>query len=103
VDVDQERRALALRAVHLIEDIAVLAIREDAAAAIDHVLEQVVAQLVLGRERRPVETRAQVGERGDVEIAAGERGLVGELAPAAIILVLDAAIGLASGERSSCA
>jgi hypothetical protein len=55
VDVDQESGPLALGAVHLIEDVTIVAEGEEAAAALHHILEQIVAELVLGRERRPVE------------------------------------------------
>jgi hypothetical protein len=95
VNVDQESGPLALGAVHLIEDVTIVAEGEEAAAALHHILEQIVAELILGRELGAVEPRAQIGERGHVEVALGELGLVGELVPAAVILVLDTAIGLA--------
>ena len=95
VDVDQERRPVALGAVHLVEDVAIVAIGEERFRRGHRDTGTVVAELVVGRERGAVEALLQLGGEAAAKLALGERGFVGELVPLAVIGILDPAIGLA--------
>ena len=97
MDIDEEGRQLRLRPIHLVEDVAVLAEGEGAFAAHHHILKQVVGKLVGGREAGAVELALHRGEGAQVQLMLRDGGGVGEIAPNAVILVDDAAIGL--GQR----
>ena len=95
VDVDQKGRHLALRAVHLVEDIFILAEREQPLGARRLRVEQFEGQRFLRRQLRGVEARAHRGGSRLSQRVAGNLGVVARVVPLAVIGVADAAIGLA--------
>ncbi len=97
VDVDQEGGQLALRAVHLVEDIAIVAKRVERGAARGHGVEQSVAERILARQCGKLVIGAHGRRSGLQQILFALFGGGGEIAPATVILVADPAIGL--GQR----
>ena len=95
MDIDEEGRQLALRAAHLVENVVVIAIGEIARAALRHRVEQAVAQRILGRKVGDIELPShRLGRRLQQGFFALLRR-VGIVVPPAVILVANAAIGLA--------
>ena len=100
VDVDQERRKLALRAEHLVEDEAVAAKLVTACAALGHGIEEAITQRIFFRQRGKIEFGAHaVGGRLEQRFAA-HLCRVGHVVPARIVFVTDPAVGLA--HRREC-
>ncbi len=93
VDVDQEGGQLALRAVHLIEDVAEVAERKQRGGPIGLRQEQAIAERVLPFEICEVELLAQAARVILLQTFGADFGGIGDIAPSAVILVDDAAIG----------
>ena len=86
-----------MRAAHLVEDIAIVAKREQRRAALRHGIEQPIAERILARQLGKIIVGAHRRRGGLQQFFLARFGRVGEIAPAAVVLVADAAIGL--GER----
>ena len=99
VDVDEEGGKVALRAVHLVERVAIVAVGPEPLPPLDHLLEEREGEPGVGAQPRGREARPHLLERGDIRLIVGQRRRVAEVVPGAVILVADAAIGF--GHRVS--
>ena len=95
VDVNQEGWQFALRAVHLVKDIAIVIILKGRLIAFGALFKQAIRKAVFGRKLCWVKACTHFLERRARGIIGARLGCVGEIAPPAIVAVFYAAIGFA--------
>ena len=99
VDVDKERWQLALRAIHLVKDIAIIIICISGFAAFSSLFKQAVGQAIFGRKLGRVKTGAHFLQRRTLGFMRAHFAGGGKITPTAIIAVLDTAIGFAERRK----
>ena len=99
MNVDQERGQLALRAIHLVKDIAIVIIFKGGFATFGALFKQAVGQTVFRRKLGRVKAGAHFCERGTLGRICAHFASGGEIPPTAVIAVLDTTIGFAQRRK----
>ena len=100
MDIDQKSRDLALRAIHLVEDIAIIVIFVRRLMHVRPVFRKDETTGGFRAEFGRIEPRFRISERGTLCIVRPRRGSVRKIVPTAIIVILDPAKGFAQrGKR----